>query len=217
MISFAPSLLSADFSRLGSEIKQVEVPGVEFLHLDIMDGNFVPNITFGPDVVKSLRPLTKIKFDAHLMINKPENFITAFAEAGVDYITVHAEGNHHLHRLLTDIREHGVKAAVALNPSTPLSAIDWVLPELDMVLLMSVNPGFGGQKFIPGILTKIKQLKQMIDSRGLAIPIQVDGGINTETAPLAVKAGAQILVAGSAIFGQGDIKQAVNELRQSIS
>lgn len=214
MVRLAPSLLSANFSCLASEIKQVEDIGIDLLHLDIMDGHFVPNITFGPELVKSLRPLSKMEFDVHLMIESPEKYIAAFAAAGADYITVHVEGNHHLHRLLDNIRELGVKPAVALNPSTPLSTIEWVLPQLEMILLMSVNPGFGGQKFIPEILFKIKKLREMIDSRGLSILIQVDGGINKETAPLVAEAGADILVAGSAIFGQPNVKKAVTELRQ---
>lgn len=216
MARLAPSLLSADFSRLSSEIRQIEDLGIDLLHLDIMDGHFVPNITFGSDIVKALRPLTKMEFDAHLMIENPEKFIPAFAKAGADYITIHVEGNLHIHRLLDNIREHGVKPAIALNPATPLSTIEWILPQVEMVLIMSVNPGFGGQKFIFTSLDKIKKLKEMIDDRGLTIPIQVDGGINKETAPLVQEAGAEILVAGSAIFGQSDIGLAVYELRKSL-
>lgn len=215
MVKLAPSLLSADFSRLATELEQLENTGVEILHLDVMDGHFVPNITFGPGLVRDLRPVTELMFDVHLMIEHPENYVAAFVEAGADYITVHAEATVHLHRLIDNIREYGVKAGVALNPGTPLSVIEWVLPQLDMVLLMSVNPGFGGQKFIPQVLPKIKALKAMITEQGLDIPIQIDGGINKETAPLVVAAGAEILVAGSAIFGQPDVGQAVQAIKQS--
>lgn len=216
MVKLAPSLLSADFSCLGSEIKRVEDCGIEMLHLDVMDGHFVPNITFGPGVISALRPLSKMIFDVHLMIEQPERYIKDFAQAGADYITVHAEATCHLHRVLGQIREHGVKPAVAINPATPLSAIEWVLPMVDMILLMSVNPGFGGQIFIPEIIPKIKALKAILQEKNLKIPIQVDGGINQETAPLVVEAGAEILVAGSAVFGQPDVGQAIERIMRSL-
>lgn len=213
MIKIAPSLLSADFSRLGDAVRQIEEAGAEYLHLDIMDGHFVPNISYGPGVVKALRPLSKLVFDAHLMIKNPEAFIPAFAEAGADIISVHAETAPHLHRILQSIRECGVKPAVALNPATPLEMVYYVLDHVEMVLLMTVNPGFGGQTFLSFVVNKISQLKEMIDNRGLNVEIQVDGGITPLTAPLAIKAGARILVAGSAIFGAPDVKKAVADLR----
>lgn len=216
MVKLAPSLLSADFSCLGSEIKRVEKHGIEMLHLDVMDGHFVPNITFGPGLISALRPHSRMIFDVHLMIEQPERYIRDFARAGADYITVHAEATCHLHRVLSQIREQGAKPAVAVNPATPVSAVEWVLPMVDMVLVMSVNPGFGGQKFIPEIIPKIKTLKQMIQEKNLEIPIQVDGGINHETAPLVVEAGAEILVAGSAIFGQPDVGQAIDRIMSSL-
>lgn len=216
MVKLAPSILSADFGCLRSEIEKVERCGLEMLHLDVMDGHFVPNITFGPGLVRALRPFSKMIFDVHLMIEKPERYIQDFARAGADYLTVHAEATCHLHRVLAQIREQGVKAGVALNPATPLSAVEWVLPLVDMVLIMSVNPGFGGQKFIPEVLPKIRALKAMLEERNLRIPIQVDGGIGPETAPLVVEAGAEILVAGSAVFGQPDVAQAVEKILKSL-
>ncbi|NLC77419.1 MAG: ribulose-phosphate 3-epimerase [Clostridia bacterium] len=212
MIEIAPSLLSADFSRLAEEIGSIEKLGINMLHLDVMDGHFVPNITFGPGLIKDLRGSSKMVFDVHLMIENPEKYVRDFVRAGADIVTVHAEATLHLHRLLSQIKEEGVKAAVALNPATPLTAIEWVLPQLDMVLLMSVNPGFGGQQFIPAVLPKIKALKQMLLEKGLKIPIQVDGGINRHTAGTVVAAGADILVAGSAVFGEADRGQAIQAL-----
>ncbi|WP_277998261.1 ribulose-phosphate 3-epimerase [Zhaonella formicivorans] len=217
MIRLAPSLLAADFSSLGTEVSKAEQAGVELLHLDIMDGHFVPNITFGPDLVKVLRSKSKLLFDVHLMIAEPDRYIPAFARAGADFISVHVETCLHLHRTLQNIREQGVKAAVALNPATPLSTIEYVLSEVEMVLLMTVNPGFGGQQFIKAVLPKIAELRKIIDSKGLSVDIEVDGGINAETAPLAVQAGANILVAGSAIFGQPDVSLAAKTLRDSIA
>lgn len=217
MVEIAPSLLSADFSRLDQEIRDIEQLGIKMLHLDVMDGHFVPNITFGPGLIKSLRPLSKMVFDVHLMIEEPERYVVDFVQAGADIVTVHAEATYHLHRLLTLIREQGVKAAVALNPATPLSAIEWVLPQLDMVLLMSVNPGFGGQAFIPEVVGKIRALNEMMKEQGVEIPIQVDGGINRDTAPLVVEAGAEILVAGSAVFGQRDRGEAIQQILSGIA
>ncbi|SHK02034.1 ribulose-phosphate 3-epimerase [Geosporobacter subterraneus DSM 17957] len=216
MIKIAPSILSADFSNLIQDIHQVEEAGADLLHIDVMDGHFVPNITIGPLVMHSIRNKTKLPFDVHLMIESPDRYIEDFVKAGADIITVHAEAATHLHRTIQNIKSFGVKAAVSLNPATPLSALDFVLPELDMVLLMSVNPGFGGQKFIPIILEKIKSLRQMLKERGLDTDIQVDGGINLENAKEIVQAGANVLVAGSAIFNSKDIRERVAAFRQII-
>ncbi|NLL18797.1 MAG: ribulose-phosphate 3-epimerase [Clostridia bacterium] len=217
MVEIAPSLLSADFSRLEQEIGDIEQLGIKMLHLDVMDGHFVPNITFGPGLINSLRPLSKMIFDVHLMIEQPERYVVDFVKAGADIVTVHVEAAVHLHRLLALIKEQGVKAAVALNPATPLSSIEWILPQLDMVLLMSVNPGFGGQAFIPEAVAKIRALKTMMKEQGIEIPIQVDGGINRDTAPLVVEAGAEILVAGSAVFGQRDRGDAIRQILKGVA
>ncbi len=209
----APSLLSADFSRLKEEVKAVEEAGADLLHLDVMDGVFVPNLTFGPLVISSLRPHTKLPFDVHLMIVQPERYIKAFSEAGADLLCIHAEASFHLHRTITQIKELGKLAGVSLNPHTPPEILDYVLELLDFVLVMTVNPGFGGQKFIPQCLPKIEKLKNTIIKRGLKTLVEVDGGINEETAPLVLSAGADILVAGSAVFGKGDYKRAISALR----
>ena len=213
MIKFAPSLLSADFSCLREQVKLVEEAGADYLHLDVMDGHFVPNITFGPGLVKNLRPHTNLFFDVHLMINDPDRYAEEFVVAGADLLCVHQEACPHLHRTIQNIKELGVKAAVSLNPATPLCTIEEILPELDMVLLMSVNPGFGGQTFIPSVLDKIKRLRQMIRERELDTDIQVDGGIYAGNISEVVEAGANILVAGSAVFGQEDIKKAARDLK----
>lgn len=212
MVYIAPSLLSADFSKLQEEVKDIELGGAEWLHLDVMDGHFVPNITFGPGLVKALRPHSNLFFDVHLMIENPDQYIGEFANAGADMIVVHAEACTHLHRTIQSIHALGKKAGVALNPATSLSVLDYILPDLDMVLLMSVNPGFGGQKFI-NIVPKLERLMEMCNALGISPLIQVDGGITPETAPLVVNAGANVLVAGSAVFGKPDRKAAIEALR----
>lgn len=213
MIKIAPSILSADFSKLGDEIKDVEKGGADYIHVDVMDGHFVPNITIGPLIVESIRPVTKLPLDVHLMIENPDQYIEAFAKAGADYITVHVEACRHLHRTIQLIKSFGVKPGVVLNPATPVQMIEYIIEDLDMVLLMSVNPGFGGQKFIPSVLTKIKQVKELVDQKELTVEIEVDGGINKETAPLCIQAGATVLVAGSAVYGQNDRQKAIAEIR----
>ncbi|MGZ4031572.1 MAG: ribulose-phosphate 3-epimerase [Tumebacillaceae bacterium] len=213
-IKIAPSILSADFSKLGEDIRVVEEGGADYLHVDVMDGHFVPNITIGPLVVQAIKPHTKLPLDVHLMIENPDQYIPEFVKAGADIISVHVEATRHLHRTLQLIRSLGVKAAVALNPHTPLTMIEHVLTDLDMVLLMTVNPGFGGQKFIEGVLPKIQNLRQMLDSRGLQhVEIEVDGGVNPETSRLVREAGANVLVAGSAVYGREDRAAAIRAVR----
>ena len=213
-IKVAPSILSADFSRLGEEIRAVEAAGADIIHVDVMDGHFVPNITIGPMIVQAAREVTKLPLDVHLMITNPELYIADFAKAGADYITVHVEIAFHLNRLVQSIKEYkGIKAAVSLNPATPLSSLDYILEDLDMVLIMSVNPGFGGQAFIPSALDKIRTLRKLIGERGLKTKIEVDGGVKPENAAEIIKAGADILVAGSAIFGMKDYAAAIRGIR----
>ncbi|MFV0438107.1 MAG: ribulose-phosphate 3-epimerase [Desulfopila sp.] len=213
-IQIAPSILSADFSQLGAEICAVVEAGAEVIHLDVMDGHFVPNITIGPLVVEAARRVTDKTLDVHLMITDPDLYIDMFADAGADWITVHAEACTHLHRVVSHIRQRGVKAGVVLNPATPLAALDYVLEDLDLVLLMSVNPGFGGQSFIPSSLTKIRQLRERIDALGREIGIEVDGGISKTTIEQAAEAGANIFVAGSAVYTATDYGATIGELLQ---
>ena len=208
----APSILSADFARLAEDVLAVEKAGADWLHVDVMDGRFVPNITIGPPVVKALRKVTKLPIDCHLMIVEPERYVEAFAEAGADTITIHVEACTHLHRTLGHIKSLGKRAGVTLNPSTHEDTLHYVLDVVDQVLVMSVNPGFGGQKFIASQLEKVKNIKAEIDRRKLTVDIEIDGGITPETAPLAIAAGANILVAGSAIFGH-DYAQAIAAIR----
>ncbi|MCP1124774.1 ribulose-phosphate 3-epimerase [Bacillus sp. 3103sda1] len=213
MIKIAPSILSADFSRLGEEIKDVEKGGADYIHVDVMDGHFVPNITIGPLIVEAIRPITSLPLDVHLMIENPDQYIPAFAKAGADIITVHVEACSHLHRTIQLIKSQGIKAGVVLNPHTPVSMIEHVLEDADMVLFMTVNPGFGGQKFIHSVLPKIKQVADMVRERDLQVEIEVDGGVNVETAKLCVEAGANVLVAGSAVYNQKDRGAAIAAIR----
>lgn len=213
MIKIAPSILSADFSKLGEEIKEVEQGGADYIHVDVMDGHFVPNITIGPLIVKSIRPITNLPLDVHLMIANPDQYIPEFAKAGADIISVHVEACPHLHRTIHLIKEQGKKAGVVLNPATPVETIQHILHDVDLVLLMTVNPGFGGQSFIPSVLPKIKQIRQMVDDLGLPIEIEVDGGVNQDTAKQCIEAGANVLVAGSAIYNKENRKEAIQQIR----
>ncbi|HRY12800.1 MAG TPA: ribulose-phosphate 3-epimerase [Syntrophomonadaceae bacterium] len=213
MILIAPSILSANFAHLAEDIQRVERAGADWLHIDVMDGHFVPNLTIGPLVVRDIKKETGLLLDVHLMIEKPENLIPAFIASGADLITVHAETCPHLHRTLTMIREAGRQAGVSLNPSTPVAMVENVIGEVDLILAMTVNPGFGGQKFIPSVLPKISALRSMIYRSGSAARLQVDGGINVETGKLAVDHGADVLVAGSFIFGAPDIGRAIRDLK----
>ncbi|MEK4341436.1 ribulose-phosphate 3-epimerase [Brevibacillus sp. FSL L8-0710] len=214
MVKIAPSILSADFARLGEEIRDVERGGADWIHVDVMDGHFVPNITIGPLIVDAIRPVTTLPLDVHLMIEEPDRYIPQFAKSGADWITVHQEACRHLHRTIHLIREQGVKAGVVLNPATPVSTIEPMLGDLDIVLLMTVNPGFGGQKFIHSVVPKIRELRRMLDERGLGhVEIEIDGGVNPETARLCEEAGATVLVAGSAVFNQADRAAAISAIR----
>lgn len=213
---FAPSILSADFTRLGEEITAVQRAGADVIHIDVMDGHFVPNITIGPLVVQAVRRITDLPLDVHLMIEEPDRYLEDFAKAGADWITVHVETCRHLHRTVTRIKELGKRPGVVLNPATCLETLGCVLAEVDLVMFMSVNPGFGGQSFIPAVLEKIALFSRLTKEKGLAIEIEVDGGISRNTIRSAVDAGANIFVAGSAIFGRDDYRQAIVEMKEEI-
>jgi ribulose-phosphate 3-epimerase len=213
MIKIAPSILSANFAKLGEEIQAIEKAGADYLHIDVMDGSFVPNITLGNEVIKALRPISNLVFDTHLMINNPDNHVKSFAEAGCDIITIHAEASIHLDRSISLIKSYGVKAGVSIVPSTNENVLDYVLEDVDLILVMSVNPGFGGQKFLTSQLRKIENLRNKIERLGKKIDLEVDGGINQETARLAISAGANVLVSGSYIFKSGNYSQAIANLR----
>jgi ribulose-phosphate 3-epimerase len=217
MVEIAPSILSADFTRLGEQISAIEQAGAAYVHVDVMDGHFVPNLTIGPFIVEWVRRSTQLPIDAHLMIENPDNFIGAFADAGANLISVHPEATYHLHRTINYIRQAGCQAGVVLNPATPLAMIEEVLNDVDYVLVMSVNPGFGGQKFIPSTLEKLRRLRTLIQTSGSRARIEIDGGIGLENAATVVAAGAEILVAGSAVFGKPDPAKALRELLAAAS
>ncbi|XQY93466.1 ribulose-phosphate 3-epimerase [Metabacillus sp. HB246100] len=217
MVKIAPSILSANFAKLGEEITEVEKAGADYIHVDVMDGHFVPNITIGPLIVEAIRPMTKLPLDVHLMIEQPDLYIPQFVKAGADIITVHVEACKHLHRTIQLIKSHGIKAGVVLNPHTPVDAVQHVLEDIDMVLLMTVNPGFGGQSFIPSVLPKMRDLSTNKKEKNLHFEIEVDGGINEQTAKLCVEAGASVLVAGSAIYGKEDRTAAITSLKAALA
>jgi len=216
-IMIAPSILSADFARLGEEIAAVAEAGADVIHIDVMDGHFVPNITIGPLVVKAVRRVTELPLDVHLMIENPDQYLEDFAAAGADWITVHVETGYHLHRTVGRIKELGKKAGVVVNPATPLEFLDYILEDLDLVMVMSVNPGFGGQSFIPSALDKIRKIKEMIEARGLNVGIEVDGGVSPNTIGKISEAGANIFVAGSAVFGREDYARVITDLKSACS
>ncbi|PAB58872.1 ribulose-phosphate 3-epimerase [Anaeromicrobium sediminis] len=216
MVKLSPSILSANFANLKEDIEKVEKAGVDMLHIDVMDGQFVPNISIGPVVLKSVSKITNLILDVHLMIDEPDRYIKEFVDGGANIITVHLEACTHIHRTIQLIKSYGVKVGVSLNPGTPLNHLEYILDDVDMVLLMSVNPGFGGQKFIPAIKDKIRELKKMIDARGLNIDIEVDGGIKVDNVKEVVEAGANVIVAGSAIFGADNVEESVRSFREEI-
>jgi len=217
MVKIAPSILSADFSRLGEEIRAAEQAGADMIHVDVMDGHFVPNITIGPPVVRAIKKIASLPLDVHLMISDPDRYIKAFIDSGADSITVHAETCDHLHRTIQTIREYGAGAGVTINPATPLSAIEFVIPFVDMVLLMSVNPGFGGQEFIPEVIPKIRALREFITENNLKVQIQVDGGVNIDNVAEVVEAGADIVVMGNAFYNSEDYAETVRIVRERCS
>jgi ribulose-phosphate 3-epimerase len=217
MFKLASSILSANFARLGEQVQEADAAGADYIHVDVMDGHLVPNITVGPLVVAAIRPVTRLPLDVHLMIESPEKFVAEFASAGADIITVHQEACVHLHRVVQQIKELGKRAGVSINPATPVGTLEEILPFVDLVLVMTVNPGFGGQSFIETMLQKIAAMRRMIDARGLNVELEVDGGINTETAPRVVQAGARVLVAGNAVFKSGvSVAEAIKRLRESV-
>ncbi|MBS4207667.1 ribulose-phosphate 3-epimerase [Bacillus sp. FJAT-50079] len=217
MMKIAPSILAADFSKLADEIKEVEAAGADLIHIDVMDGHFVPNISFGSLIVEAVRKVTDLPLDVHLMIEEPARYIEEFVNAGADYVTVHVEADPHVHRTIQEIRRLGAKPGVVLNPATSVSTIEHIIDDIDMVLLMTVNPGFGGQSFIPNVLPKIREVKAMIDRKQLSVDIEVDGGVNSETIRQCMDAGANVFVAGSNIFANEDRKAAIQELRKQIT
>lgn len=217
MQRIAPSILSADGSRLGEEIMAVEKAGADWIHVDVMDGHFVPNVTIGPGLVSSLRKTTRLPFDVHLMIESPERYVDAFVQAGADWLTVHVEASVHLHRTVTLIRERGIRAGVSLNPATPLKLVEPILPEIDLLLIMSVNPGFGGQKFIESALAKVRQAKEMIRAIAPQVLLEVDGGVTVKNIRAIADAGADILVAGSSVFGSDDYAATLSAMKQILT
>jgi ribulose-phosphate 3-epimerase len=217
MGKISPSILSADFTRLGEEVRAVEKAGADYIHIDVMDGHFVPNITIGPMIVKAVRGVTDLPLDVHLMISDPDKYVDEFVDAGADILTVHPETLMHLHRSIQHIKSKGIRAAVSLNPATPLDVLDYILEDLDMVLIMSVNPGFGGQAFIPAVVPKIGKLREEIDGKGLDVEIEVDGGISPDTIARVSSAGADVFVAGSAIFYSDDYEKTIRLMRERMS
>lgn len=213
MKKIAPSILSADFSKLGEEILAVEAAGADWIHIDVMDGHFVPNITIGPGPIQSLRKITRLPFDVHLMIENPERYIDSFADAGSDVITVHVEAARHLHRIIAHIRERGIKAGVSLNPATPFVQVEPILNDIDVLLIMTVNPGFGGQKFINSALPKIRKAREMVNSTAPNVAIEVDGGVTLDNIKSIAEAGADIIVAGASVFGSGNYKQTIGSMK----
>jgi ribulose-phosphate 3-epimerase len=217
IMKISPSILAADFSRLGEEVRAVELAGADYIHVDVMDGHFVPNLTIGPPIVKAIRGSTPLPLDVHLMIARPDEFINDFAAAGANILTVHVETVAHLHRTLTEIRKRGMKAGISLNPATPICMIEPILKYVDLVLVMSVNPGFGGQEFISEVLPKIREIRRLIETQGLPVELEVDGGIKTDNIAVVAKAGADVFVSGSGIFGTRDYAQTIVAMRKNIS